>query len=124
MVAFVKTGLTLLVGIGIGVVSMQVLRAQEKPPAYVVSEINVRNQEPYVKEFLPVRAKAIQDAGGRYLVRGGDPKAVLGQRPARIAIVQFDNIDAPIAFTQSDGFKTSEAIGEKYADFRIYGVPR
>jgi uncharacterized protein (DUF1330 family) len=122
MVAFVKTGLTLLVGIGIGVVSMQVLRAQEKPPAYVVSEINVRNQEPYVKEFLPARAKAIQDAGGRYLVRGGDLKAVLGQRPARIAIVQFDNIDALIAFTQSDGFKTSEAIGEKYADFRIYGV--
>ena len=33
MSEFVKTGLTLLVGAGIGAVSIEALRAQAKPPA-------------------------------------------------------------------------------------------
>jgi uncharacterized protein (DUF1330 family) len=122
MASFVKTGLAVLVGVAFGAASMEVLRAQAKPPAYVISEINVRDQDPYVKEFLPARAKAIQDAGGKYLVRGGELRGFVGLPPHRVAVVQFDSIDALIAFTQSAGFKTSEAVGEKYADFRIYGV--
>ena len=123
MSEFVKTGLTLLVGAGIGAVSIEALRAQAKPPAYVISEVNVRDKDPYMKEFLPARAKAIEDAGGSYLVRGGEAKTVVGPPPRqRVIVVQFDNVDAMVAFTQSAGFKDSEAIGEKYADFRIFGV--
>ena len=107
MVTIVKTGLAVLVGVGLGAVSIQLLRAQAKPPAYVIAEVNVREQDAYMKEFLPARAKAIQVSGGRYLVRGGDPRAFVGQTPAkRVIVVQFDNIDALTAFTQSDGFKT------------------
>jgi hypothetical protein len=73
MAAFAKTGLAVLVGVAIGAVSMQVLRAQSKPPAYVISEINVRDQDPYTRE---------------------------------------------------SGFRTSQAIGEKYADFRIEGLAK
>jgi hypothetical protein len=42
-----------------------------KSPAYVVAEIDVTNAEPYDKEYVPPAAKAITDAGGRYVVRGG-----------------------------------------------------
>ena len=71
MAAFAKTGPAVLVGVAIGAVSMQVLRAQSKPPAFVIAEVNVRDQDPYTRE---------------------------------------------------SGFKTSQALGEMYADFRIYGV--
>ena len=95
---------------------MQVLRAQAKPPAYVIAEVTVKDQDPYMKEFLPARAKAIHAAGGTYIVRGGEPKVVAGEPPGqRIVVVQFEDMDKLIAFTQSAGFKDSEAIGEKYA---------
>lgn len=123
MIRLVKIGIAVLVGVGIGAVSMHALRAQAKPPAYVIAEVTVKDRDPYMKEFLPARAKAIHDAGGTYIVRGGDPKAVAGEPPGqRIIVVQFENMDKLIAFTQSAGFKDSEAIGEKYAKIRIYGV--
>jgi uncharacterized protein (DUF1330 family) len=123
MIRIVKIGIAVLVGVGIGAVSMHALRAQAKPPAYVIAEVTVKDRDPYMKEFLPARAKAIHDAGGTYIVRGADPKAVAGEPPGqRIIVVQFENMDKLIAFTQSAGFKDSEAIGEKYAKIRIYGV--
>ena len=123
MNVFVKAMLTVLVGVGIGAVSMHALRAQANPPAYLITEITVKNEDGYTREFLPARAKAIQGAGGKYIVRTGQSVAVAGQAPAqRIIIVQFDNIDKLSAFTESDGFKDSEAIGDRYADIRVYGV--
>jgi uncharacterized protein (DUF1330 family) len=123
MSAFVKTMLALLAGAGIGAVSMQALRAQAKAPAYLITEITVKNEDGYTRQFLPARSKAIQDAGGKYIVRTGDSVPVAGQPPAqRILIVQFDDMDKLSAFVDSSAFKDSEDIGERYADIRIYGV--
>jgi uncharacterized protein (DUF1330 family) len=123
MNAFVKTMLAGLVGVGIGATSMHALRAQAKAPAYLITEITVKNEDGYSRQFLPARAKAIQDAGGKYIVRTGDSVAVTGQPPAqRILIVQFDDIDKLSAFVESSAFKDSEDVGERYADIRIYGV--
>ena len=123
MSAFVKTMLAVLVGAGIGAVSMHALRAQAKPPAYLITEITVKNEDGYTRQFLPARAKAIQDAGGKYIVRTGDSVAVAGPAPAqRILIVQFDDMDKLSAFVDSGAFKDSEDVGERYADIRVYGV--
>jgi len=123
MSAFVKTMLAVLVGAGIGAVSMHALRAQAKAPAYLITEITVKNEDGYTRQFLPARAKAIQDAGGKYIVRTGDSVAVAGQAPAqRILIVQFDDMDKLSAFVDSSPFKDSEDVGERYADIRVYGV--
>jgi len=123
MSAFVKTGIAVVVGAGIGAASMEALRAQAKPPALVIAEVDIRNQDVYAKEFLPARAKAVAEAGGRYIVRGAQARAVVGQPPtARIVVVQFEDVDKLVAFAESKGFKDSEAIGEKYANLRIYAV--
>jgi len=123
MSAFVKTMLAVLAGVGIGAVSMQGLRAQAKALAYLITEITVKNEDGYTRQFLPARAKAIQDAGGKYIVRTGDSVAVAGQAPAqRILIVQFDDMDKLSAFVDSSAFKDSEDVGERYADIRVYGV--
>jgi len=123
MSAFVKTMLAVLVGAGIGAVSIHALHAQAKAPAYLITEITVKNEDGYTRQFLPARAKAIQDAGGKYIVRTGDSVAVAGQAPAqRILIVQFDDMDKLSAFVDSSPFKDSEDVGERYADIRVYGV--
>lgn len=46
------------------------LHAQVKPPAYVVAEIAVRDQEGYEKNFLEPTRKEISDHGGKYLAGG------------------------------------------------------
>jgi uncharacterized protein (DUF1330 family) len=123
MSAFMKTMLAVLAGAGIGAVSMQALRAQANPPAYLVTEMTVKNEDGYTRQFLPARAKAIQDAGGKYVVRSGESVPVAGQTPAqRIVIIQFDDMDKLSAFVNSNAFKDSEDIGERYADIRVYGV--
>src|SRR5262245_50263754 len=58
-------------GIMIGGITVQALRAQPTPRAYVVVEIDVLNQEPFLKEFVPAAVKTITDQGGKFLARGG-----------------------------------------------------
>jgi uncharacterized protein DUF1330 len=67
----------------LGAAAVQVLHAQAKPPAYVVAEITVKDQEGYKNEFLPVRVKEIQEAGGKVVVRGGNPISFEGAPPHR-----------------------------------------
>jgi hypothetical protein len=58
-------------GIAIGGYAVQALHAQAKPRAYVVIEIDVMNQEPFFKEFVPAAVKTITEHGGKSLTRGG-----------------------------------------------------
>jgi hypothetical protein len=44
--------LSMLTGIAIGGIAVQRLGAQAKPPAYVIGEIDVADQENYAKEYL------------------------------------------------------------------------
>ena len=41
------------------------------------------NVEPYDREYVPPAAKAIRDAGGKYVVRGGATVAIFGEPPNR-----------------------------------------
>ena len=83
--------LSILAGVAVGAAAVQALHAQAKPPAYVVAEIDVTNAEPYDREYVPPAAKAITDAGGKYVVRGGRTVAIFGQPPQpRIAVMVFE----------------------------------
>jgi hypothetical protein len=59
--------------LGVGAVS--VLHAQAKLPAYVVAEIDVKDQDGYTKDFLPKAQANIKEMGGKYL-GGGFNKAI------------------------------------------------
>ena len=86
--------LSILAGVAVGAAAVQALHAQAKPPAYVVAEIDVTNAEPYDKEYVPPAAKAITDAGGKYVVRGGRTVAIFGQPPQpRIAVMVFESME-------------------------------
>ena len=75
--------LTLLVGVGIGAATVQGLHAQAKPPAYVITEVEIINEEAF-KEFAPKVDATMAPFGGKRLVRGGKIVAMEGEAPKRV----------------------------------------
>ena len=118
-----KIALALTAGIALGAAAVEGLRAQAKPPGYVVAEVAVKDADKYKTEFLPPAIKAIEDAGGKYVVRGGKTISLQGQAPAsRVVVLRFENMDKVQAWWDSPGRKSADVIGEKYATFRVYAV--
>ena len=111
------------VGAVLGAGAVQALRAQTKPPAYVVAEIDIMDPVPYDKEYVPPAAKAIADGGGKYVVRGGQTITFFGDPPkSRIAIMVFESMEKATAAFNSSAYKEAKKVGDKYAKFRVYAV--
>lgn len=114
--------LSVVAGIGVGVMATQVLHAQAKPPVYVIGEIDVRETEPYFKGYVPGASKAVVDGGGRYVVRGGKSVSFYGEPPKLIAVMVFESMEKAEAAFGSAAYKEAKAVGDKYAKFRVYAV--
>ena len=84
----------------LGVAAVNVLHAQAKLPAYVLAEIDVKDQDGYTKDFLPKAQANIKESGGKYIA--GDMDAV------KAFYVKQKQIEADV--------------GSKYASFRVIGI--
>jgi uncharacterized protein (DUF1330 family) len=107
--------------LGVGAVS--VLHAQAKLPAYVVAEIDVKDQDGYTKDFLPKAQANIKESGGKYLA-GGANKAISldgSPPPNRVVLLQFPDMDTLKAFNVKQR-KLEADVGNKYASFRAVGI--
>jgi len=61
-------------------------------PAYVISEVEVRDTEA-MERYRASAARSIAQYGGRYLVRGGPSETVEGGPPAKtLIIVEFPSM--------------------------------
>jgi uncharacterized protein (DUF1330 family) len=110
---------SMLAGIAIGAVAVQGLYAQVKPPAYVIAEVDVMDQDGYAKEYVPAAMKALNP---KFLSRGSNTLSFKGEPPKRIVLFAFENMDkAKEAFTSS-AYNEAWTIGSKYAKFRIFAV--
>ena len=115
--------LAMAASFALGALAVQGLHAQAKPPGYVVVEVAVTDKDGYAKEFIPLAAKAIEEGGGKYVVRGGKTTSFQGTPPAsRVVVLQFESVDKAQAWWDSPGRKNSQTIGDKYATFRIFAV--
>jgi uncharacterized protein (DUF1330 family) len=118
-----KIALAMLAGTGLGGAAIQGLHAQAKLPAYTVVEIDVTNQDAFVKEYAPIAGKAITDGGGTYLARGGKNVAIDGEPPkVRTVVISFDSLEKAQATFASTEYREGRKIGDKYAKFRIWAV--
>jgi uncharacterized protein (DUF1330 family) len=123
MKKFLTPALTLIAGVAIGAVIVQGLHAQARMPGFYIAEINVKNQDAYATEFIPAALKALQEASGKFVVRGGNIVATQGAPPAsRIVVLQFASIDKAQNWWNSQAQKEAQVIGDKYATFRSYIV--
>jgi uncharacterized protein (DUF1330 family) len=119
----ITVGLSMLAGAAIGAAAIQTLHAQAKPPAYVITEITIKDQDEYTKEFLPPVTKAIQDGGGKFIARGGKTATFQGAMPApRVVVIQFESLEKAQAWNDSAAQVAAQKIGEKFATFRSFAV--
>ena len=120
-----KVAIALVAGAVIGGAAIQGLHAQAKPPAYVVAEIDVTNQDAFTKEYLPLAQKALAEGGSGYktIARGGKTVSIEGAPPkSRIVINTFGSLDKAVAAYNSASYKEARKIGDKYGTWRIYAV--
>ena len=119
----ITLGLAMIASAALGAAVVQTLHAQAKPPAYNVAEITIKDQDGYNKEYLPLVTKALTDAGGKFIVRGGKTISYEGAAPApRVIVIQFENLDKLQALYNSAPYKDAIAVGDKYSTQRIFGV--
>ena len=116
-------GLAMAGSAAFGAAAVQTLHAQTKPPAYNIAEITIKDQDGYNKEYLPLITKALTDAGGKFLVRGGKTISYQGAAPApRVVVIQFESLDKLQALYDSAPYKNAVAVGDEYATQRIFGA--
>src|SRR5450631_4836395 len=87
-----KIAIALVAGAAIGAAAIQGLHAQSTPKAYVVTEVEVINQEAQ-NAYLPKVGEVIKSSGGTYLARGGKIVALEGEAPKRVTIVVYDSLE-------------------------------
>ena len=123
MKARYATALTLLAGFVIGSAAVQQLNAAARSPDYVVTEVGISDLGAYQKEYLPLAQASIKASGGHLLAAGQNIIVLEGSSPGtRVAINQFDSLDAVQAWRNSDQFKEARKVGDKYAKFRAFAV--
>jgi uncharacterized protein (DUF1330 family) len=107
----------------LGVGGLGVVHAQGKPPAYIIVEVDVRDQDGYTKDFLPKAQALIKEVGGSYLA-GGFNKALSltgAKPPNRVVLLRFPDVDTLKAFYDKEG-RLEADVGNKYASFRAIGI--
>ncbi len=120
---YVKLGLAMLAGFAMGVIAVDQLHAQARPPAYVISEIDVINADAYAKEYVPLANKALAESGQKRLASGGKTIALAGAPPAsRIVLSVFENLEKAQAAYSSSAYMEARKIGDQYGKLRIFAV--
>ena len=77
---YYKVALAMAAGISLGAAAVENLHRQQSA-GNVVAEINMKTNTD-MKEFLPPAVKAIEEAGGKYVVRGGKTLSLQGEAPS------------------------------------------
>jgi len=122
MKTYYTVALPMFAGAALGAAAIQGLHAQAKPPVYTVTEIDVKNVDAYMKEYVPVVQPLIKKGGGTLLAASLKVTALEGTPPKRVAINRWDSLEAAQALYNSAEYKAAQKIGDKHATFRRYAV--
>ena len=78
-------------------------------PAYVIVDVKVTDPEQY-QHYMALSPGAIEAAGGRFLVRGGQHEVFEGGwQPSRLVMVEFPDLAAARAFYDSAKYREARA---------------
>ena len=91
-------------GAVVGGLAVHGLQAQGKPPAYLITEVEVLDNAAF-REYAPKAGKVLVEAGAKYLVRGGQIVALEGQTPTRVVVQVFENMEKAEAYRDSAAYK-------------------
>jgi len=88
---------------------------------YILAEVAVPDQEAYRDSgYMGMAQAAVAAHGGRYLVRGGDPKVLEGEGvPDRIVILEFPSRAAAERFYNSEHYAPARVVRNKVSKARM-----
>jgi len=113
--------LAVVTGFGFGAIAVQGLHAQATPKAYVITEVEVINQEAQ-KAYLPKVSGAVKSTGGKYLVRGEKISALEGEAPKRVTVQVYDSFQKAQASRTSPAWTALKAERDKAIKAKSYVV--
>jgi uncharacterized protein (DUF1330 family) len=91
----------------------------QMPKGYIYAELEV--SDPAVFEtYRPLAAASIAEFGGRYAVRGGDPKVLEGEGPPpRSVLLEFDSPERAMEWYNSPQYRAALRIRLQSAKTRV-----
>jgi uncharacterized protein (DUF1330 family) len=110
-----------LAGFALGALVVEGVRAQPKPPAFTIAEIEVTDQASY-QEYMKETSVQVPAAGGRFIVRGGRTFVVTGDPPKRIVVIQWESLEKAQAYFESDAYRKLVPIRDRSANFRAFVI--
>jgi uncharacterized protein (DUF1330 family) len=91
-------------------------------PAYVIFDVDISDMTRY-QEFMAKVKPALDEAGARYLVRGGAHKVHEGDwEPRRIVLLEFPSVAAWEAFYTGPTYQGLKAIRDACSSARLVAV--
>src|ERR1700692_2634309 len=112
----------MLFGAAIGIGAIEILHAQAKPPAYLISDITVTNEAAY-KEWADRIVPTFAQFGAKFLIRGGQTIAIgADEPPKRTTLIVFDSLDKAKAWNESDAVKPARSLPDRGAKIRSWVV--
>ncbi len=119
----IALGLTLLAGVAIGATAVNGLHAQSKVPGgYAIVDISAINNFDVFKTLFPIAGKAIDEFGGKYIIRTDKITGLDGTTPKRFVVVAFDSVEKAKAWHNSAAMKQVDDIRKKSTDSRQFIV--
>ena len=90
-------------------------------PAYVIARVTVTDPEAYAR-YAEAASRAIREAGGRILARGGAYVALEGEARPRNVIIAFPSLEAAVAYWNSPAYQAARALREGAAEIELCAV--
>jgi uncharacterized protein (DUF1330 family) len=91
-------------------------------PAYLIAETDILDPEQY-EQYKAAPPGAVAAGGGRFVVRGGELAVLEGDwNPARLVILEFENLEAAKAFYESPEYQAAIKLREGAAKLNMVAV--
>jgi uncharacterized protein (DUF1330 family) len=90
--------------------------------AYVIFDVKISDPIRY-QEFMTNVKPALEQAGAKYLARGGEHKVYEGDwEPRRIVLIEFPSVDAFESFYNGSTYQGLKAIRDECSSARLVSV--
>jgi len=127
MTAPCKMALIVLTCVAAGALGSEALHSQERPPAYLIGQIDVSDPAGYAKEYLPKAREIIKSHGGRLVAAAGaaggsQVVAIDGAAPKRVVIYKYPSMEALLAWRNDPAYVQIRHVGEKYAKYNTFAI--
>ena len=88
---------------------------------YVIVQGDVHDPEQY-ERYKEAAGSSVADAGGKYLIRGGDVDALEGEPPGRTVVLEFPTKQAALDWYGSEQYAAARKLRDGVAELRLYVI--